>query len=145
MVNNVISGKQSIFEKSNQVIKNANKSICVSTLWESNRMGAVQFNKIVKKELKKQVKIRFLVDIPMQQKDNYLDMMKEFSDNPFYGIRLMEREFQKKHLVFSIFDQNDVLFSIKEVPLGESPLLWSNNKQFIKLIQNAFKFMWKMQ
>ena len=69
-------------------------------------------------------------------------MMKEFSDNPFYEIRLMEREFQKKHLVFSIFDQNDVLFSIKEVPLGESPLLWSNNKQFIKLIQNAFKFMW---
>ena len=138
----IISGKQSIFEKSNQVIKNANKSICVSTLWESSKMGAFRFNKIMKKELKKNVKIRFLIDIPIQQKDKYLDMMKEFSENPLYEIRLIEREFQKKHLVFSVFDQNDVLFSIKEAPLGESPLLWSNNKQFIKLAQNAFEFMW---
>lgn len=138
----IISGKQTIFEKSNQVLKNANKSICVSTLWESSRMGSFRFNKIVKKELKKKVKIRFIIDIPMQQKDNYLNMMKEFSENPFYEIRLMERKIQKKHLIFSIFDQNDVLFSIKEAPLGESPLLWSNNKQFIRLIQNAFEFMW---
>ena len=69
-------------------------------------------------------------------------LMKEFSENPFYEIRLMERKIQKKHLIFSIFDQNDVLVSIKEAPLGESPLLWSNNKQFIRLIQNAFEFMW---
>ncbi len=138
----IISGKQSIFEKSNQVLKNANKSICVSTLWESSKMGSFRFNKIIKKELKKKVKIRFIVDIPLHQKDNYLDLMKEFSENPFYEIRLMERKITQKHLIFSIFDQNDVLFSLKEAPLGESPLLWSNNKQFIRLIQNAFEFMW---
>ena len=138
----VISGKQSIFEKSNQVIKHANKSICVSTLWESSKMGAFRFNKIIKKELKKQVKIRFLINIPKQQKNNYLNMMKEYTQNPFYTIRLIERDPKKKHLIFSIFDKNDVLFSLKEAPLGDSPLLWSNNIQFIELIQNAFEFMW---
>jgi len=105
-------------------------------------MGSFRFNKILKKELKKQVKIRFLIDIPNQQIDNYLEIMKEFLENPLFKIRLSERKIHQKHLVFSIFDQNDALISIREAPLGESPLLWSNNKQFIRLIQNAFEFMW---
>jgi sugar-specific transcriptional regulator TrmB len=138
----IISGKQSIFKKSNQVIKNASKNICISTLWESGRMGSFRFRKLIIKGLKKQVKFRFIINIPMQEIDNYLNIMSEFSVNPFFEIRFIERCSAKKHLVFSIFDNHDVLFSIKEAPLGESPLLWSNNKQFIELVQNAFEFMW---
>jgi sugar-specific transcriptional regulator TrmB len=138
----IISGKESIFAKSNQVIKNASKNICISTLWESSRMGLFRFRKLIKKELKKQVKFRFIINIPMKEKDDYLKIAKEFSENPLFEIRFMKRYSGKKHLVFSIFDNTDVLFSMKEAPLGESPLLWSNNKQFIELVQNAFEFMW---
>ena len=105
-------------------------------------MGAFRFEKLIKKELKKEVKFRFIINIPMRQKDNYLNIMKKFSESPFFEIRFVKRDSTKKHVVFSIFDNNDVLFSIKEAPLGESPLLWSNNKQFIELVQNGFEFMW---
>jgi hypothetical protein len=96
----------------------------------------------VKKKLKKKVIFRFLINIPKQEKKNYLNLMKELIQNPLYEIRFIERNPDKKHLIFSIFDNNDVLFSTKEAPLGNSPLLWSNNKQFIEMIQNAFEFMW---
>lgn len=138
----IISGKKSIFDKSNQIIKKATKSICISTLWESGKMGAFRFEKLVRKELKKKVKFRFIINIPNEQKDNYSNMVVEFTKNPFYEVRFIKRDPAKKHVVFSIFDNNDVLFSIKEAPLGDSPLLWSNNKQFIELFQNAFEFMW---
>lgn len=138
----IVSGKQSIFEKSNQIIRKATKSICISTLWESGKMGAFRFEKLIRKELKKKVKFRFIINIPKEQKDNYSNMVAKFTKSPFYEVRFIDRDPAKKHVVFSIFDNNDVLFSIKEAPLGESPLLWSNNKQFIELLQNAFEYMW---
>jgi sugar-specific transcriptional regulator TrmB len=139
----IISGKKAIFAKSNQVISKATKSACISTLWESGSKGVVIFADLVKKALERGVKFRFIINIPLDQKNNFLKkIVKDYATNPFVEYRFMERDPKKKHLVFSIFDDNDGLFSIKEASLGESPLLWSNNKQFIELVQNAFEFLW---
>ena len=139
----IISGKKAIFVKSSLAISKAARSACISTLWESGSKGVVIFADLVKKALKRGVKFRFIINIPLDQKNNYLNkIVKDYVNNPLVEYRFMERDPKKKHLVFSIFDNNDVLFSIKEAPLGDSPLLWSNNKQFIELIQDAFEFLW---
>jgi sugar-specific transcriptional regulator TrmB len=139
----VLSGKKNIFTKSNQVIKKAKKSGCISTLWESGSKGSVVFADLIKKALRRHVHFRFIINLPLDQKDNYVKkIVKNYLDNPLYEVRFIERDLSKKHLVFSIWDNNDVLFSLKEAPLGESALLWSNNKQFIELVQDAFEYMW---
>jgi sugar-specific transcriptional regulator TrmB len=137
----IISGKNIILMKARKAITNTSDSICVLTSWRNSAMNTQHFLAISKQALSRQVKIRFIFYMSEKEIAVFLKTMGHLIEDSRFKVRFI---FSEKPVTFSVFDREQVFFSIKKDKLGNAPLLWSNNPSFIAFAQNYFDMLWEM-
>jgi len=93
----------------------------------------------LKKLLKRGVKFRYII-YSLDGTKNEIELDPYLKKNPSFQVRYISNTPMAATVVF---DKKEVVFSNPTSNLCASPKLWSNNPNFVTLIQNYFETTWK--
>jgi sugar-specific transcriptional regulator TrmB len=122
-----------------RAIENAQISVDTITTLSRFRTGMFDFDEKLTEALKRNVKFRFVIDKPEDQK-SLPEISKAWTKNPLLKLRYGHHP---PLAVIGIFDKQEVIISTSTIMgLGENPVLLSNNPCLLLMAQNYFKMAW---
>ena len=136
----LIGEKKAILAKTSELIKNSKKEVAFITDKEHFRPILAYFKDECKKAINKESQIRLILE-----GDDGSDVSLKKSVEKSIGSVLVSVKFHREPLNHFIMsdDKEALITTSKESGLGESPSLWTNNRNLIGVLRTGFESDWK--
>jgi len=135
----LISQREGIIGKGLAMIKNAEREVDIITSGYEFIRIFTTYAELGKKVIRKVVKVRVILDVS-EHNDSILRIVEEYKSS---GVSLDLKYKDQPSGHYLIVDYTQALVGTStEVPIGETPVLWTDDENLVRLMQKNFEGMW---